>query len=304
MSKLIFKTALVVAIIIICYATITYLNIYSAYHDRHDYRQFLDNRSNLLRTTKSPKILFIGGSNLSYGLDSEKIHQIYKMPVINTAIHAGIGLNYMMQSVKPFIGKNDIVVLSPEYEHFFIDSFYGNDPLMDILFLDPKGWQYVLTNFKQLKAMAYRNSIRPIVINVFSKHPQYLKDSYNMYGDFIYHLNAKPVRPLAETKIWTKDINVDAINAISEFISYVHASGAKITYTYPPIVNVKYNKEKLQIQDVDSAIKRLFPEVTVSPENYVFDENYFFDTYYHLNAAGRKVRTEKLIQEINGLLIN
>ena len=39
------------------------------------------------------KICFVGGSNLSYGLDSYRVQEHFGLPVANLGLHAGFGMN-------------------------------------------------------------------------------------------------------------------------------------------------------------------------------------------------------------------
>ena len=104
----------------------------------------LTDKHQLLKQTPSPKIIFIGGSNLSFGLDSKKIQDRFNMPVINASIHASIGLKYYLNDLKPFIKEGDIIVVAPEYSQFYTDSFYGNIELVSILFdVFPEGRKYI-----------------------------------------------------------------------------------------------------------------------------------------------------------------
>jgi hypothetical protein len=61
----------------------------------------LPNKHRMLRETSSPRIIFLGGSNLCFGLDSRRIADTFDMPVVNLGLHAGIGLKFMMEDLKP-----------------------------------------------------------------------------------------------------------------------------------------------------------------------------------------------------------
>lgn len=72
-----------------------------------------------LKSTPSPRIIFIGGSNLSFGLNSQTIKDELNLNPINTAIHVNIGLNYMLSNTIQYVKRKDIIILVPEYEHFY-----------------------------------------------------------------------------------------------------------------------------------------------------------------------------------------
>ena len=45
--------------------------------------------------------------------------------------------------------------------------------------------------------------------------------------------------------------------------------------------------------------------MTISPsQGFVFADNLFFDSIYHLNAAGRQLRTQRLIRVLEDALRN
>src|SRR5690349_24986573 len=46
----------------------------------------------LLENTPSPRIILIGGSNVSFGIDARLMQQTLGIPVINDGLHAGLGL--------------------------------------------------------------------------------------------------------------------------------------------------------------------------------------------------------------------
>ena len=90
-------------------------------------------KDSLLRNVSSPRIIFVGGSNLSFGLNSQLIYDSLHIYPINTAVHANLGLVYMMDHTLPFIKKNDVVVISPEYQQFYGDIAYGGEELIRTL---------------------------------------------------------------------------------------------------------------------------------------------------------------------------
>ncbi|HPG73671.1 MAG TPA: hypothetical protein PLM49_05215, partial [Bacteroidales bacterium] len=49
---------------------------------------------------KSPKIIFAGGSNLPFGIDSKMIQDSLHTPVVNLGLHAGLGLDFMLNELQ------------------------------------------------------------------------------------------------------------------------------------------------------------------------------------------------------------
>ncbi|PWT95231.1 MAG: hypothetical protein C5B53_11725 [Candidatus Melainabacteria bacterium] len=75
----------------------------------------LSDKHHLLEVAHSPKIIFIGGSNLAFGLDSSLIEAKFHRPVVNMGLCAPFGLRYLLEEVKDNITPGDTIVLVPEY---------------------------------------------------------------------------------------------------------------------------------------------------------------------------------------------
>ena len=82
-------------------------------------------KDSLLQNVPSPRIIFIGGSNLVYGLNSQLFKDSLALNSINTGSIATIGLSYMMDNTLPYIRSGDIVVIAPEYQQFFRSFAYS-----------------------------------------------------------------------------------------------------------------------------------------------------------------------------------
>ena len=90
-------------------------------------------KDSLLKNVPSPRIVFVGGSNLVYGLNSQLFKDSLGLNSINTGSIATIGLSYMMDNTLPYIRTGDIVVISPEYQQFFGSFAYGSDGLLRLI---------------------------------------------------------------------------------------------------------------------------------------------------------------------------
>ena len=86
--------------------------------------------------SRKPAIVILGGSNVAFGYDSKVLEEKTGMTVINAGLHAGLGLRFMMADCLPRLKKGDILVFSPEYEHFFSHYCDGQGELADMFFLN------------------------------------------------------------------------------------------------------------------------------------------------------------------------
>jgi hypothetical protein len=67
---------------------------------------------------RGPKIIFVGGSNLIFGLRAGSLSHRIGMPVVNYGLHAGIGADVIAERASELIGPGDIVVLATEAIHY------------------------------------------------------------------------------------------------------------------------------------------------------------------------------------------
>ena len=86
-----------------------------------------------LADTPGRRIILVGGSGLSQGVLSSMIETNFNMHVVNTGLHAGLGLIYQMHSVQRYLRAGDIVVLVPEYSMFDSSTRYGDMELLSML---------------------------------------------------------------------------------------------------------------------------------------------------------------------------
>src|SRR2546423_1051105 len=73
-------------------------------------------KENLIRNTPQPRVIFVGGSNLAFGLNSLLIQRRLGRSVVNMGLSAGLGMRFMLAEVRPHLRPGDLVVVVPEYE--------------------------------------------------------------------------------------------------------------------------------------------------------------------------------------------
>lgn len=262
-----------------------------------------------LQNIPSPRIILIGGSGLAFGIKSKWIQQDLGLPVINMGVHAGFGLMYNMSEIKPYIGKNDIIVIIPEYENFLGTSFNGDEESAYNFMNFPENRKYT-HSFKQYSAVlrhishALRSRLFNLVTgNRFVCTPDYNRKSFNQYGDSEAHLN-KPSHFSGQAVGYEMngEINKDVIPELNNFNDYVEKRGARAFFIYPALMDVQYIKNKKKIEMISDALTReLKIPILSTPLDFVFPQTFFYDTVYHLTGAGRMLRTQKVIQKLNSV---
>jgi hypothetical protein len=269
-----------------------------------------------LQKIKTEKIIFVGGSNLSFGLDSKKIIDGFKRPVINMGVHAGIGLEYIVNDVKKYIHKGDVIILAPEYENFYTDNFYGEMELVSVLFdIDQSGRKYVNAKqwthlFKYIPTYSAKK-IKNYLPTLFHKPSPltnidiYDRRSFNEFGDAYIHwmLPNQNYMP-SKRNSGNEKVNPEVIVFIKEFKSYVEDKGAKLLIFPPVIENQSYNNQAAIIDAISKSLVSNGIPFYVESNKYKFSPDYFFNSYYHLNKNGVDKRTQLMIEDLTPALRN
>lgn len=245
----------------------------------------------LLKDAPSPKIVFVGGSNLAFGLDSARVREALAMPVVNMGLQAGVGLKYMLDEVEPYLKKGDVVVVVPEYNHFNGLSIYGEATLVEEVMLT-RNWPV----FTGMPVRTLGSILLKSNETLFRRRHAlpYTRNSFNRDGDVTAHLTMPPreIEPSREPVA----INREAVECLKTFATGNSRRGGTTLLVFPCLQRSHYERNAASIGLVAATLESLGAFAAISkPEDFVYDDNLFFDTIYHPNALGRELRTEKLI---------
>ncbi len=313
MSKFLIKTIIFI-ILLICTISLIYL-ILPINEDSYLFG-FVDKDIQLSKISNE-KIIFMGGSNLAFGLNSKEIQQNTDKSVVNMGTHAGVGLHFMIEVIKPFLSKNDIIFISPEYEQFAMDIFWGSQTLVNLVAINPN--YYKILNSKQ-KITILKKIFEPVqskfryfifsilnlsnVNNKKNKEQIYTRKAFNEFGDVISHLSAPIHTITTEGKLQVDEKNIKySIDFLNEFYLYCRNHKVKLYFIYPCLMEKSYNENVNEINKiVNNVNEKIHIPIIGKPEDFIFNEDFFFDTPYHLNAEGRIIRTKILLKAIQKYL--
>lgn len=269
----------------------------------------INQKTELAEKEKKKKIVFIGGSNVHYGITTSIIQEQTNIPSFNLGSHAGLQIDYILHYAKKTLSKGDIVIAPLEYSHII-----WNDENIELTRRD-----YILTwdreffnNLSILKQIKMIYSVSPIY---------FLKSMYQATknADDFYHntLNSNG----DETSIHNKIIDTTGavieyqnsfhpsygVNKIIEFTKWCKKNRIDFYYTFP---NHTFNKEhdnsiiKNFLFDFISYLRINNVNILGNPYQSFYKEDLFYDSRYHLNSEGRVIRTNDMLNLIktNGIL--
>lgn len=261
-------------------------------------------KDSLMKNVESPRIIFIGGSNLSFGINSQMIKDSLNINPINTGVHASTGLIYMMSNSEEFIKEGDIIILVPEYQQFYGEFAYGSEgeeltrTIFDVnlIKISLLGIKQLINVFKILpnyflskfKINEYFDIIED---NIYGVH------SFNKYGDAFKHwgLKKQAFKPYG---IMGDSLNKEIFKAINEYQIEIEKKKAMLLISFPGYQDLSYLNAKDNIKKIENELKREGFKTLGCSERYMIPDSLMFNTPYHLSKKGVDYRTNLLIFDI------
>ncbi|SOD95097.1 hypothetical protein [Spirosoma fluviale] len=263
-------------------------------------------KENRLEVAMSPRIVLVGGSNLALGVDCQALSKHTHVNVVNMGLHAGLGLNFILNEALSGVKYGDTVILSIEY---FLED--GNKKLMaQLADVNPSAiskMKLSLSDRLRILVSQLQLCLSSTFYKIINKQddPIYYREGFNKYGDLKTHFNQKKPTAPSGSVVFTNTDYVNGIKEINKFIESVKIKGAKVYFTYPAFQRSTYNLNKEKLNSLANQYdKELVCPILGSMETFVFDDKYFFDTVYHLDSIGIQKRTEIMLQLIRKANIN
>jgi len=296
------------------------ISLYDTRASDDNYLAAVLEKDRLIRTTPSPKIILVGGSNLAFGIDSRMMQDSLRVNVVNMGLYAKLGLRYMLAQVKPYIRRGDVVIIVPEYDQFYGNYSEGDNTLNTALLYAPsdripdfiKSYSVVDVVLRPRVENA-RRSFLEATADLFGMknkyfppdtNPVYNRHSFNKYGDVVSHLGKKSMNP---DSIFVKplppprDFNRRTIGELNDIGDAARERGAHAHFLFPSYIDRSY---VINAEAIAWLREKLSREMRIpilgTAEGFVFPKNWFFDTRYHLNELGRGPRTVKMIEILKG----
>jgi hypothetical protein len=275
------------------------------------------------------KIVFVGGSNLAFGLDSREVERETGSHVVNMGMNGYFGVRLMLEEVKYALRAPDIVVIALEYDSFFKSVDGTPADLFMVVKAHPRAFSFLsqkqrvsvaeavpyVAQQKLLRRM--RNGIDSIKERLGGKTAgiefsatgaqsfrlvnaiETLR-GFNEYGDLTSHLEIDwPFEAGDGMNLTALDIDREVVPLLQEFTRQMNARGVTVAISYTSTSQDFYRRHKQRIDELHTLLTQSPPLLVPSPpSDFVFPEAWFFDTVYHVNARGRVARTRKVVSDL------
>ena len=272
--------------------------------------QDIINRKNRLAGSTRANVFLLSGSSTLFGLSARQMSEVYHVPSVNLGVHAGLGLDYILNYGLRAIPANSLVIFPIEYELYekelneealqiqvlchdraYFDSMSFSARTRLLLSVNWVDWLRLL-----------RTRIRPDSVKANS----YDARTLNAYGDETANLNALRQKGIENRLGALKGrrylLDPVSIDKIKSFARAIEQRGGHLVVACPNILeNVLDQKAN---QDFFTLRTRLLEEAGITsigrPGDHVFPPAEVFDTIYHQNEEGVRKSTDKLVGELRG----
>jgi hypothetical protein len=259
-------------------------------------------KDSLMSVTGSPRIIFLGGSNIVFGMNSELIKDSLSLNPINAGLSATVGLKFMMDNALNYVREGDIVIIAAEYQQFYKNFAFGGQDLVrlvadydfkSILFLTKDQ----LAGFAKNSPDYILSKFNPQEYFLYHINPAYDSNIFNEFGDSSAHWRMEP-RDFSPSQYFEGNLNFNLIQKMIEFEKALENKRARLFLSYPCYQKESFEINEGQIKNIEKEIIKRGFDILGTPERYIFEDDFMFDTPYHLTAEGVNRRTSLLIEDL------
>ncbi|MDF2678632.1 MAG: hypothetical protein K0Q97_2986 [Bacillota bacterium] len=257
------------------------------------------------------KIIFTSGSNTLFGVRTSNITEELGIPTYNLAIHAALGIDFILEEAKEVLRSGDTVIIPMEYAILMSDEA-SKKLAFDYYRLFDKNNLNRINSLDKMRYVFQNNPINALehtalALQVKDVTEVSYKSSYvNGNGDQTKHYehseeilrNVEPIVLPDEMK------ETVGLKRIKEFNIWCNENNITFYFMYPSTILFDEYYQK-PYSNYFNFLESYFSENNISvigsPYDSFYDISLFHDTNYHLNEKGMTIRTEYIIKQIDKL---
>ncbi len=278
------------------------------------------------------KILIISGSNGLFGIDAKQIEASTGIPTVNFAVHAGLGIDYMLYRAKKILKPGDIVLIPLEfslyhqrsdeqilentlknyiisYDHVYFDKLNFIDKLKVMVY--PFGFNIndikIIKEFLTKKSVFDKKAVFSQILERANTGNCYTGITLNRNGDETCNIGKSPTSDLKKLEKIDPALKepIDVSDSLRDFCKFAKNNKITIIPLYPAaLFYADYNTDNYKtyfskINEFWSKEGILFKD---SSNQSFLEEKMMFNTSYHPNDKGRNWRTKNIINILNNYL--
>ncbi|MFZ1694124.1 MAG: hypothetical protein WAT74_13075 [Flavobacteriales bacterium] len=272
-----------------------------------DYMSSTVLKNDRLRAIGSPKAVLVGGSNLAFGVDSERLGEALCMPVANMGLSAVLGFRFVADEALAATGEGDLLIVCLER-----GTYQMPDPMPDALatVVDYRPEAMALVPWRRRPRLVaslgvqHLQSLRDHVEHWVLKGsaPGYNDRLFLPNGDVVSHLDGPQInRPSPQLDVHdTLIIAPEFWPLAHRFVAQAESKGAEVVFGFASMADTIFNPAVNQRLKEELMAHGL--AVLGTPERYAFADSLFYDSWYHLRGRGRAMRTQRMIEDLCAMM--
>lgn len=305
MIRLLLKVGLLVSSLLL---TVYVLYRRAAQHNTTGYLAAIADKQQRADGLKNgPRLLLVGGSGTAFSVDSQVLEDSLHRPVVNLAMHAGLGLTFMLRQVQTAARPGDVVLLTPEYflsdgddyTQFYTSELYA--PALEFMtFENPLNYLARRAGYclKRIQTSLFLGTDDQRGATITDTTSVYFRAGFSHRGDLLSPLNNRRSVTIGQIRV-TPRAYAGEIALINATVANLRRRGVTTVLTYPAFAESQYIANKTTIDQYVSRLRQLRAVTLVGkPELATYPDTCFFDSPYHLHGLSRRAHSEQLARQL------
>ncbi|MGB7342258.1 MAG: hypothetical protein WBC91_25395 [Phototrophicaceae bacterium] len=263
----------------------------------------------LLDAHDNGTVILVGGSHGTFSYDAATLQASLDRPVINSTLHAGLGLRFILDSVLPYVQEDDMILLILEHGHYLQSpNSINSDILRRMVTINYNNTAPYINHPQQLFAIFNYHSeytlnmISRTYINDSSRdclNSVYCRSSFTPLGNInsSYQVVTEQSQQSIQTAVERphsyeqyNQLNISAINLLNQFNEQIQQRGAEVYIIMPALPATIMNNSPDDLQQFLTLIENNV-DIEVINQPYGIPDFLYYDTIYHLNHMGKAMNT-------------
>jgi hypothetical protein len=266
-----------------------------------------------LESAGSPRVIFVGGSSVGFGVDSRAFEPLGLAPV-NMGLNDGLGLGFMLGEVAPVLRAGDVVIIAPETHLYWTGS--QHDAIWAVVQRRPANLRCLLAAGPRELANVSDQSLHFLARKLRCAAHQmttdrdlpnlYLRSSFDGFGDFVAHRELPSRVDASIDQPWPGPDALDfdrSIAALSRFAARCERVHARCFLAWSPVRNTRFVQAAAVFARLEARLEAEVPLVMLErASEQAYPEQAFFDRGPHLTGPVARRRSEQLATRLAAAL--
>ncbi len=265
------------------------------------------------RTIQGRKIVFIGESGLSFGLNLDYMEDLTGLPCAILGNHYGEGLLFQLNMAKSRLRAGDFAVvvytnytmppgeaellLSGIGKRIDLYRFFPKELIGKVVFGFPS---YFRKNFDYWRKWGY-HPLDPYSLRSYDERGNMILPREECLLPEDYTQEAGDHFGWADFWVQKRDIELDFVKRLNRFVSWCQGRNITVLFTIPCYYEkaIPDGYDETIIEEYDDALREVLDGELIShSKDYIFPWEYMYDTAAHCNTIGADHRTELLYKDL------